>query len=91
MMWGWDSGSTVPWFGMFFGPVIMIGLFFVGVLFFAYVMRAVVAPGWYGRPDSYWQEAPEGKSALDLLKERFARGEIDRNEYEERRRVLSER
>ncbi len=29
------------------------------------------------------------RSALDILNERFARGEIERNEYEERRRVIA--
>jgi putative membrane protein len=29
-----------------------------------------------------------GGYALDILKERFARGEINQNEYEERRRLL---
>lgn len=29
-----------------------------------------------------------GRSAIDILDERFARGEIDREEYEERKRVL---
>jgi len=29
-----------------------------------------------------------GKSARDFLDERFARGEIDRQEYEEKRRLL---
>jgi len=33
-------------------------------------------------------EALRGDSAEQILKERFARGEIDKAEYEERRRVL---
>lgn len=31
---------------------------------------------------------PRGDSALDILRERYARGEIDAAEYEERRRQL---
>jgi putative membrane protein len=31
-----------------------------------------------------------GRTPLDILKERFARGEIDKEEYEERRRTLGE-
>jgi putative membrane protein len=36
------------------------------------------------------QVAPPGKTPLDILKERFARGEIDTTEFNERRRVLRE-
>jgi len=31
-----------------------------------------------------------GRTPLDILRERFARGEIDKDEFEERRRVLGE-
>jgi putative membrane protein len=33
---------------------------------------------------------PPGKMPLNILQERFARGEIDTEEFEERRRVLGE-
>lgn len=32
--------------------------------------------------------APARRDALEILRERYARGEIDREEYEERKRVL---
>ena len=35
------------------------------------------------------QDGRSGNRALEILDERFARGEIDQAEYEERRRVLT--
>ena len=73
MMSGWGGG-----FGGFLGFIPMILL--VGAVI-ALVVFAVRRIG--GR-----NEVPARPSALDVLKERFARGEIDREEYDERRRVL---
>jgi putative membrane protein len=81
MMYGWwDYGAAPPWYGMILGPIAMIAFVVVTVLIIAWVFRAFG----FG-----WQSSPQGKSALDILKDRFARGEIDRSEYEERRQLLS--
>ncbi|WP_210241181.1 SHOCT domain-containing protein [Mesorhizobium sp. B3-2-1] len=80
MMW-WGGG-----WAMIFGPLFMI-LFFV-------VLVAAVLPltRWLGgavvMPPHH--HALPGRSPVDILKERFARGEIDKNEFEERRRVLGD-
>lgn len=82
-MMGWGGG----WWAMIFGPLFMI-------LFLAALIAAVVLlVRWVGGP---WQttapphHTPPGRTPLDILKERFARGEIDKDEFEERRRVLGE-
>jgi len=79
----WGGG----WHGWFFGPVMMI-LFLVIVVIV--VVLAVRWLGGAGHGATHSPHAPSGKSPLDILRERFARGEIDREEFEERRRVLEE-
>ncbi len=73
-MWGGEWG----WGGMFLGPV--FGILFIAAIAIAIVLVVRALGG--GAP------ARGGRSALDILDERFARGEIDREEYEERKRVL---
>ena len=80
MMWG-------GWLHMFFGFLMM--LLFLGVL----VGLIVLVVRWLGSSEhSPFRHVPRQaeRSALDILKERLARGEIDVAEYEERRRALGE-
>ncbi len=68
---------------MIFGPLFMI--LFLAVL----VALAVALVRWLGGP---WpgtyppHQLPPASTPLDILKVRFARGEIDNAEYEDRRR-----
>ena len=78
-MW-WGGG----WYPMLLGPLFMI-------LFLAVVITAVgLLIRWQSGQTTLPYHTPPGRSPLDILKERFARGEIDKNEFEERRRVLGE-
>ena len=73
-MWG---GGGVGWI---FGPVMMI-------LFVALTVAVIVlVVRWLGGPGT--TQGRKGKNALDILEERFARGEIDKAEFEERRQAL---
>ncbi len=72
--WGWG--------GMIIGPIMMI-------VFIAVIVGAVVLVlRWMGLGGS--AVAGGANKARHILDERFARGEIDKDDYEERKRVLSD-
>ncbi len=78
---GWDWG----WGHMAFGLVMMV-LFWGGL-----ILVVILAVRWLGGrspQDAASQES--GSRSLDILEKRFARGEIDKEEFEERRRLLSD-
>ncbi|WP_087006265.1 SHOCT domain-containing protein [Rhizobium sullae] len=74
------------WYGMIFGPLFMVLLLAVLIAAVVLLVRWAVGP-W---PAPSPRLTPQGRTPLDILKERFARGEIDKDEFEERRRVLGE-
>jgi putative membrane protein len=77
-MWGpVDNGW---WgFGMMLASFLFVALIVVGIV--VLVRSSSVDGRVTGRSDH--------NRALDILDERFARGEIDRQEYEERRSILT--
>ena len=78
----WDGGM----FHMFFGFLMMI-------LFLAIVAGVVVLlVRWLGGSEHplFRQTGQTSRTALDILKERLARGEIDVAEFEERKRALGD-
>lgn len=81
-MMGWGGG----WYGMIFGPLLMILVLAVAIAVALLLVRWLGGP-WRGAAS---HQAPLVRTPLDILKERFARGEIDKDEYEEKRRTLSE-
>ena len=73
------------WYGMFFGPMMMIVFIAVAVVVVVLLVR------WLGgSKHGVGPRIPSERDPLDILKERFARGEIDKDEFEERRRMLRE-
>jgi putative membrane protein len=80
-MWGGDWA----WGHMIFGSLTMV-LLWGGIILVIVLLVRWLGAGWGSQP----MPPPSSKTALDILKERFARGEIDKDEFEERKRLLSE-
>ena len=76
----WDG-----WGWMFLGPLTIIVCIAVIVGVIVLVIRSLGAAGHNAPPHSR-----SGRTPLDILNERFARGEIEKDEFEDRKRLLSE-
>lgn len=62
------------------------------ILLLVVVLVAVMGPMARQRPWTYKPESefPSHRRAFDILDERLAKGEIDRSEYDEKRRTLAQ-
>jgi putative membrane protein len=71
----WGSGS-----GMLFGHFLTLILFFAAIIFAMALLRSFVFQS--------SERAPRSPTAKEILDQRFAKGEIDKDEYEAKRRLL---
>lgn len=79
---GWGH-SGWGWGHMMLGGTMMVA-FWVGlILLIVLLVRAIAGNGSAGR------DRPGTDTPLDILKQRYARGEIDQSEFEQRRAGLS--
>ncbi|MCL6471835.1 MAG: SHOCT domain-containing protein [Firmicutes bacterium] len=83
-MWGWGHAYG-PGFG--FGGLAAMFMMFV---FWALVIGGIVLAIRYlsGQNRNVLTQVSATHSALDILKERYARGEIDKEEYETKKKDL---
>ncbi|MCB1267524.1 MAG: SHOCT domain-containing protein [Microthrixaceae bacterium] len=81
----WNNGGSTPW-GMWVAMAVMMTIF---VLAAAWVIVTMVRHS--AAPQTLHQSLPSGTqqtSAAAILDERFARGEIDADEYTQRKTTL---
>ncbi len=69
-------------FGWGLGGGLMMIIFWVAVIFFIVLLVREARNG--NRSDT-----PGSRSALDILKDRYVKGEIDKKEFEEKKKDLS--
>lgn len=72
---GWGAGGPTGWFG---GGIMMIVMMALMITLIVWVVRALES------------KHPHASSpALDILKERYAKGEIDKEEFESKKKDLT--
>jgi len=67
--------------GMEFG---MAWYWILGIVLVVLVLGFIIRSNYHNTPES------QSKSALDILKQRYARGEIDKEEFEERKNRINQ-
>jgi len=70
------------WDGMWLGPITMLIIPVLVIVFIVWIIRSIIS--------SNTPRAPQAPSPMDILAERFANGEIDAQEFEQRRKVLEQ-
>ena len=72
-----------PWAGMWIFPIVM---FVIMLIFFSlFSGRRGCRPPWWG---GHHRESGDSESALEVLKKRYARGEITKQEFDQMKKDI---
>jgi putative membrane protein len=77
--------GMMPWYGMIFGPIMMLIWLVIVIVVVAAVIRWL-----QGGTVGPLPLLGNRKRALEILEERFAKGEIDKDEFQEKKRLLTD-
>jgi putative membrane protein len=84
--WGMGPGMMGWGYGMgWFGPILMIAFWIAIIVGIVFLIRWLVVSTGTGS-----RRASSEESALEILKRRYARGEIEKEEFEEKRKSLAD-
>jgi putative membrane protein len=83
---GWGMGPGMMGWGTmgWFGPIFMVIFWVLLIVLIVLLIRRLLSSGQTGN-----QDQNRGESVLEILKKRYARGEIDKEEFEAKKRELS--
>lgn len=74
---GWGAGSVMGWFG---GGIMMLVFWVLLIVFIVWMVREISGKN---------SPSHSGSNALEILKERYAKGEIDKEEFESKKKDIS--
>ena len=78
MMWGWPNMMG----GFFGGGLGWIGMIFCFIFFIAIVIGVILLIVWLVRRPGYIVTDKTSAHSLEILKERYAKGELTKEQYE---------
>ena len=71
---GWGAGNMMGWFG---GGIMMVAFWVLFIVFIVWVVREISG-----------KNSQSSSTALDILKERYAKGEIGKEEFEAKKKDI---
>jgi len=74
---GWSVGNMMGFFG---GGIMMLVFWVLLIVFIVWLVREISGKNSHSSPNS---------NALEILKERYAKGEIDKTEFDQKKKDLT--